>query len=135
MVADPTLVGTRDIACASEGGTLLLLDGRVRTESSGATTSSTASRPRPPQAAGKIFAASTDQYLWAFDARTGDVAWRYFTESPLVDSPIYVDDDGGRGPAVGRDRRSRLPGSESRQRHRGPHRLDHRRRPEGRRSE
>jgi hypothetical protein len=24
------------------------------------------------------------------------VSWRYFTESPLVDSPVYIDDDGGR---------------------------------------
>ena len=95
VVADPTLVGTSDIVCASEGGTLLHLDGRSARKLwgdnlfDGVKAAATAG-------GGKIFAASTDQYLWAFDARTGKVAWRYFTESPLVDSPIYVDDDGGR---------------------------------------
>lgn len=95
VVANPTLVGSSDIVCASEGGTLLLLDGKSARKVwgdnlfDGVTAAVTAG-------GGKVFAASTDQYLWAFDAQTGKVSWRYFTESPLVDSPIYIDQDGGR---------------------------------------
>jgi len=95
VVADPTLVGTRDIACASEGGTLLLLDGKSARKLWGDNLFDGV-KAAVTAGGGKVFAASTDQYLWAFNARTGDVSWRYFTESPLVDSPIYIDDDGGR---------------------------------------
>jgi hypothetical protein len=95
VVADPTLVGTRNIACASEGGTLLLLDGKSARKLWGDNLFDGV-KAAVTSGGGKIFAASTDQYLWAFDARTGGVSWRYFTESPLVDSPVYIDDDGGR---------------------------------------
>jgi outer membrane protein assembly factor BamB len=39
-----------------------------------------------------VFVASLDQYLWAFDARSGATLWRYFTQSPLKTPPFAFRD-------------------------------------------
>ncbi|MFO0830156.1 MAG: PQQ-binding-like beta-propeller repeat protein [Phycisphaerales bacterium] len=44
----------------------------------------------PATGDGMIYVAATDQYLWAFDARTGQFRWRYFTQSPLTTPPYPV---------------------------------------------
>jgi outer membrane protein assembly factor BamB len=99
IVATPTVVGNSNIAVASQGGTVLLLDaksaGRIWGENvfDGVTTSPTAG-------GGYVFLAGKDQYLWAFDARNGRVAWRYFTESPLDTSPIHVPTTNAEGGVV-----------------------------------
>jgi PQQ-like domain len=46
----------------------------------------------PTIAGGKVFVASTDQYLWCFDLRSGAVAWKYFTQAALKSSPFPVAD-------------------------------------------
>ncbi len=44
----------------------------------------------PAVGANEVFVASTDQYLWAFDLRTGAVLWKHFTESPLKTPPFAL---------------------------------------------
>jgi outer membrane protein assembly factor BamB len=39
-----------------------------------------------------VFIAALDQYLWAFDLRTGETRWKYFTQSPLKTPPFPVAD-------------------------------------------
>ncbi|MCH2160418.1 MAG: PQQ-like beta-propeller repeat protein [Phycisphaerales bacterium] len=91
ILGAPIRVGEHGIAAASMGGTLVVVEGK------------TARRfwadqlfdgvPAQLATSGKmLFAASRDQYLWAFDANTGQTRWRYFTESPLETSPTAVDD-------------------------------------------
>ena len=38
-----------------------------------------------------VYAASKDQYLWAFDANSGQTRWRYFTQRALETPPASVD--------------------------------------------
>ncbi len=89
IVATPTMVGSDGIAAASQGGTVLMLDARSAGRMwgdkvfDGVTTPLTAG-------GGSVFVAGKDQYLWAFDARDGKVAWRYFTETPLDTQPIHA---------------------------------------------
>jgi hypothetical protein len=89
VVATPTMLGTDRITAASLGGTVIALDaktaGRVwDTEVFEDVTASTTT------GGGYVFVASEDQYLWAFDARSGRTAWRYFTESKLLTPPIHA---------------------------------------------
>ena len=46
----------------------------------------------PAVAEGTAFVAGLDQYLWAFDIRSGTPVWRHFFSSPLVDAPIAEGD-------------------------------------------
>lgn len=46
----------------------------------------------PAVAEGTAFVAGLDQYLWAFDVRSGTPVWRHFFTSPLVDAPIAEGD-------------------------------------------
>lgn len=46
----------------------------------------------PAVAEGTAFVAGLDQYLWAFDVRSGTPVWRHFFSSPLVDAPIAEGD-------------------------------------------
>jgi len=46
----------------------------------------------PAVCEGAVFVAGLDQYLWAFDIRSGTPIWRKFFERPLVDSPIASGD-------------------------------------------
>ena len=88
IVGDPILIGSSRIGAASLGGTLLMLDaktsGRVWGDKVFDGVSATLAA-----GGGKVFCAGLDQYLWAFDADRGDVAWRYFTESKLDTPPAY----------------------------------------------
>lgn len=94
IVATPTLVGSDNIAAASQGGTVLLLDAKSAGRLWGDKVFSGVSAPLTA-GGGFVFVAGQDQYLWAFHARNGRTAWRYFTESPLTAAPIYVDTDAG----------------------------------------
>lgn len=49
-------------------------------------------RAAPAVAEGTAFIAGLDQYLWAFDVRSGTPVWRRFFSSPLVDAPIAEGD-------------------------------------------
>jgi outer membrane protein assembly factor BamB len=89
ITATPTLVGNSNVAVASRGGTVLLLDAKSAGRLWGDKVFSGVTAPLS-SGGGYIFLAGDDQYLWAFDARTGRVMWRYFTESPLNTRPIYV---------------------------------------------
>ena len=95
IVSTPILVGSNGVAAASEGGTFLMLDAKSAGRIWGERLFDGVTAPLAA-GGGKVFAASKDQYLWAFNARNGDTAWRYFTESPLTEPPTYVDIDGGR---------------------------------------
>lgn len=95
MVSSPILVGDNGIAAASEGGTFLMLDAKSAGRIWGERLFDGVTAPLAA-GGGKVFAAGKDQYLWAFDARSGATSWRYFTESPLTEPPTYVDVDGGR---------------------------------------
>jgi outer membrane protein assembly factor BamB len=95
IVSKPILVGSNGIAVASEGGTFLMLDAKSAGRIWGERLFDGVTAPLAA-GGGKVFAASKDQYLWAFNAGNGDTAWRYFTESPLTEPPTYVDVDGGR---------------------------------------
>ena len=87
----PILVDDQNIAAASLGGTIVTLGGKTARRIwadkffDGSTT---------PLATGKgvVVAASHDQYLWAFDSGSGDVLWRYFTQSSLRTPPTVIDD-------------------------------------------
>lgn len=46
----------------------------------------------PAVAEGTAFIAGLDQYLWAFDVRSGTPVWRHFFSSPLVDGPVAEGD-------------------------------------------
>ena len=46
----------------------------------------------PAVAEGTAFVAGLDQYLWAFDIRSGTPVWRHFFSSPLVEAPIAEGD-------------------------------------------
>jgi outer membrane protein assembly factor BamB len=46
----------------------------------------------PAVAEGTAFIAGLDQYLWAFDVRSGNPLWRRFFTSPLVEAPIAEGD-------------------------------------------
>jgi len=89
IVATPTMVGTDSIAVASQGGTVLLLDAKSAGRMWGDNVFDGVSAPLTA-GGGRVFVAGEDQYLWAFDARTGRVAWRYFTESPLDTQPVHA---------------------------------------------
>ncbi|MHC4429042.1 MAG: outer membrane protein assembly factor BamB family protein [Planctomycetota bacterium] len=47
---------------------------------------------QPAAGGGLVYLAGLDQYLWALDIANGRRAWRHLTESPLVDSPVVIDD-------------------------------------------
>lgn len=89
VVGTPTIVGDNRIAAASLGGSVLMLSaksaGRIWSDKTFA-----AVKPSVTSGGGMIFAASDDQYLWAFDADRGNVRWRYFTESKLDTQPAYI---------------------------------------------
>ncbi len=89
IVATPTMVGTQSIAVASQGGTVLLLDAKSAGRMWGDNVFDGVSSPLTA-GGGFVFVAGEDQYLWAFNARDGRVAWRYFTESPLDTQPVHV---------------------------------------------
>lgn len=87
----PIRVGDTDIAVASIGGTLLVIDGRNARRVWG-TSLFDGVYTHLATGSGYVLAASRDQYLWAFDAGNGDVRWRYFTESPLNTPPTVIGD-------------------------------------------
>ncbi len=89
VVATPTMVGTNGIAVASQGGTVLLLDAKSAGRMWGDKVFEGVTAPLTA-GGGHVFVAGEDQYLWAFDARDGHVAWKYFTESPLDTQPIHA---------------------------------------------
>lgn len=94
IVAAPTMVGGDNIAVASQGGTVLMLDAKSSGRLWGDKVFSGVNAPLTA-GGGFVFLAGDDQYLWAFHARNGRTAWRYFTESPLDTAPIYVDTPSG----------------------------------------
>ena len=85
----PIRVGNTDIAVASIGGTLLLVDARNARRVWGANLFDGVYTDLA-SGGGYVLAASRDQYLWAFDAGNGEVRWRYFTESPLNTPPSVI---------------------------------------------
>lgn len=86
----PLLVGNSIIA-VSDRGMVLCADAK-----SAATRWTTRTLggivARPAAGSGMIFVPSQDQYLWAFDARSGAPRWRYFTQSELVTPPFAFED-------------------------------------------
>lgn len=46
----------------------------------------------PTIGSGRVYVASLDQYLWCFDLASGDLLWKYFTQSALTTSPFAVSD-------------------------------------------
>ena len=128
VVADPTLVGTSDIACASEGGTLLLLDGRSARKLWGDNlfdgVTAAAHRGRRKDLRGQHRPVSLG--VRCTNRRRG---LAILHREPARRLPDLRRRRRRTGAAVGGDRRSGLPGSESRQRDRRPQRLDHPRRP------
>lgn len=92
--ATPTVVGGDNLAAASKGGTVLLLDAKTAGRLWGEKVFSSVSAPLTA-GGGFVFVAGEDQYLWAFNARNGRTAWRYFTQSPLDTAPIFVDTSTG----------------------------------------
>lgn len=40
----------------------------------------------------KVFVAGLDQYLWCLNLRDGSVAWKHFTQTPLLSSPFPIAD-------------------------------------------
>jgi hypothetical protein len=46
----------------------------------------------PATGHGLLYIAGLDQYVWALDVATGRTAWRYLSESPLVESPTVIGD-------------------------------------------
>ncbi len=89
LVGTPTRVGGNRIAAASLGGSVLMLNAKTAGRVWGDQTFAAVEAPLT-EGGGMVFAASEDQYLWAFDADRGDVRWRYFTESKLDTQPTYV---------------------------------------------
>ena len=89
IVAKPTLVGDNRLAVASLGGNVLMLSAKSAGRVWGDKTFAAMKAPMTA-GGGMLFAASEDQYLWAFDADRGNVKWRYFTESKLNTQPTYV---------------------------------------------
>jgi outer membrane protein assembly factor BamB len=83
------MVGTDGIAVASQGGTVLLLDAKSAGRMWGDKVFDGVSAPLTA-GGGFVFVAGEDQYLWAFSARDGRVAWRYFTESELDTQPVHA---------------------------------------------
>lgn len=90
ILATPTPVGGNRIAAASLGGNVLMLNAKSAGRVWGDKTFAAVKAPMTA-GGGMLFAASEDQYLWAFDADRGDVVWRYFTESKLTTQPTYVE--------------------------------------------
>ncbi len=96
ILGTPLMVGSNRIAAGSLGGTLLMLDakstGRIWGDQvfDGVTAELAAGD-------GKLYCAGLDQYLRAFDAANGDVAWRYFTQSKLDTPPTYFEVTGSTG--------------------------------------
>lgn len=89
IVSKPTLVGGNRLAVASLGGNVLMLSAKSAGRIWGDKTFAAVQAPMTA-GGGMVFAASDDQYLWAFDADRGDVRWRWFTESKLDTQPTYV---------------------------------------------
>jgi outer membrane protein assembly factor BamB len=89
IVATPTMVGTDSIAAASQGGNVFLLDAKSAGRQWGDKVFDGVTAPLAA-GGGQVFVAGRDQYLWAFNARNGRVAWKYFTESPLDTQPIHA---------------------------------------------
>ena len=87
----PIRIGDTDIGVASIGGTLLIVDGRNARRVWGANLFDGV-YTHLATGQGFVIAASRDQYLWAFDAGSGEVRWRYFTESPLNTPPSVIGD-------------------------------------------
>lgn len=98
VVHAPTLVGANRVVCGSDGGTVLMLDGKTvgriwGDQILGGVSSRIASGD------GMIFCPSDDQYLRAYDAGTGRLMWKHLAKSPLTEPP-YVFDAGSAGPRV-----------------------------------
>ena len=79
------------IVAVSDKGMVLCLDEdtakrRWARECYGAVTTA------PAMGANRVYVSSMDQYLWAFNAQTGKVEWKYFTQSPLTTSPFAFGD-------------------------------------------
>ena len=89
IVAKPTLVGGNRLAVASLGGNVLMLNAKSAGRVWGDKTFA-AMTAQMTAGGGMLFAASEDQYLWAFDADRGEVVWRYFTQSKLDSQPTYL---------------------------------------------
>ncbi|MBL9149176.1 MAG: PQQ-binding-like beta-propeller repeat protein [Phycisphaerae bacterium] len=86
----PLLVGNSVIA-VSDRGMVLCADAKSAT-TRWTTRTLGGIVARPAAGSGMIFVPSQDQYLWAFDARSGAPRWRYFTQSELVTPPYAFED-------------------------------------------
>ena len=89
ILGNPIRVGDNDIAAASMGGTIVTLEGRTarRVWADKLFDGVSASLATGDN---MVYAASKDQYLWAFDANSGKTRWRYFTERPLETPPASI---------------------------------------------
>ena len=94
----PVLVGANRVACGSEGGTLLMLDGRTVGRIWGDQILGSVSAP-VAAGDGLVFCASDDQYLRAYDVSNGRLQWKHLATSPL-DQPPFFFDGGKSGPRI-----------------------------------
>ena len=89
ILSQPVRVGDNEIAAASMGGTIVNLDGRTARRVWADKLFDSVSAPLAT-GDNMVYAASKDQYLWAFDASSGKTRWRYFTERPLETPPASI---------------------------------------------
>jgi len=90
MRGKPVRLGDSVIA-ASERGLIMAMDASTgRTRWTARTLGGVLSTPAVGD--GMVYVPSEDQYLWAFDGKTGAANWRYFTQSSLTTPPYAVGD-------------------------------------------
>lgn len=94
----PTLVGANRIVSGSEGGTVLMLDGKTAgriwgDQILGNVSAAIASGD------GLVFCPSDDQYLRAYDVTNGRLTWKHLAKSPLTQPPFFFD-GGSKGSRV-----------------------------------
>ena len=94
VVHAPTLVGANRVVCGSEGGTVLMLDGKTVGRIWGDQILGNVSA-RIASGDGLIFCPSDDQYLRAYDVATGRLKWKHLAKSPLDQAPFFFDAGSG----------------------------------------
>jgi len=80
-----------DVVAVSNLGEVVMLDGRSATKLWGRKLTGGIDA-RPVVTADGVFVATLGQSLWGLDRTTGDVKWKYFTESPLGTGPTALGD-------------------------------------------
>ena len=90
----PTLVGANNVVCGSDGGTVLMLDGKTVGRIWGDQILGNVSA-RIAAGDGLVFCPSDDQYLRAYDVATGRQQWKHLAKSPLDHAPFFFDAGSG----------------------------------------